>query len=128
MLDNPDKAGVQRLLARVNAVYKEEDALWGEDFTDAGFRWIDASDAKDKKPGFVSLEGYLVGRTVVAALEKAGKNPTRKALMEALTNGSYDFGGFKMTFGPNDNRGSDDVYLTVIGSDGTFKAVSSLSA
>ena len=63
-----------------------------------------------------------------AALEKAGKNPTRKALMEALTNGSYDFGGFKMTFGPNDNRGSDDVYLTVIGSDGTFKAVSSLSA
>lgn len=87
-----------------------------------------ASDAKDKKPGFVSLEGYLVGRTVVAALEKAGKAPTRKALMEALTNGSYDFGGFKMTFGPNDNRGSDDVYLTVIGSDGTFKAVSSLSA
>ena len=27
----------------------------------------------DKKPGFVSLEGYLVGRTVIAALEKAGK-------------------------------------------------------
>lgn len=87
-----------------------------------------ASDAKDKKPGFVSLEGYLVGRTVLAALEKAGKTPTRKAVMEALTNGSFDFGGFKMTFGPNDNRGSDDVYLTVIGSDGTFKSVSSLSA
>ncbi|MDP3406756.1 ABC transporter substrate-binding protein [Bosea sp. (in: a-proteobacteria)] len=87
-----------------------------------------ASDAKDKKPGFVSLEGYLVGRTVLAALEKAGKAPTRKAVMEALTNGSFDFGGFKMTFGPNDNRGSDDVYLTVIGSDGTFKSVSSLSA
>lgn len=87
-----------------------------------------ASDAKDKKPGFVSLEGYLVGRTVLAALEKAGKDPTRTAFMAALTNGSYDFGGFKMTFGPNDNRGSDDVYLTVIGSDGSFKSVSSLSA
>lgn len=82
----------------------------------------------DKKPGFVSLEGYLVGRTVIAALEKAGKEPTRKAFMEALTNGSYDFGGFKMTFGPNDNRGSDDVYLTVIGADGKFKSVSSLTA
>jgi len=87
-----------------------------------------ASDAKDKKPGFVSLEGYLVGRTVLAALEKAGKDPTRKAVMEVLTNGSFDFGGFKMTFGPNDNRGSDDVYLTVIGTDGTFKSVSSVSA
>jgi branched-chain amino acid transport system substrate-binding protein len=87
-----------------------------------------ASDANDKKPGFVSLEGYLVGRTVLAALEKAGKDPTRTAFMAALTNGSYDFGGFKMTFGPNDNRGSDDVYLTVIGSDGSFKSVSSLSA
>lgn len=87
-----------------------------------------ASDAKDKEPGFVSLEGYLVGRTVIAGLEKAGKEPTRKAFMEALTNGSYDFGGFKMTFGPNDNRGSDDVYLTVIGADGKFKSVSSLTA
>jgi ABC-type branched-subunit amino acid transport system substrate-binding protein len=87
-----------------------------------------ASEAKDKAPGFVSLEGYLVGRTVIAALEKAGKEPTRKAFMEALTSGSYDFGGFKMAFGPNDNRGSDDVYLTVIGPDGKFKSVSALTA
>ncbi len=87
-----------------------------------------ASDAKDKKPGFVSLEGYLVGRTVIAALEKAGKEPTRKAFMGALTAGAYDFGGFKMAFGPEDNRGSDDVYLTVIGADGAFKSVTSLTA
>jgi ABC-type branched-subunit amino acid transport system substrate-binding protein len=87
-----------------------------------------ASQAANKKPGFVSLEGYLVGRTVIAALEKAGKEPTRKAFMGALTNGSYDFGGFKMAFGPNDNRGSDDVYLTVIGADGAFKSVTSLTA
>jgi ABC-type branched-subunit amino acid transport system substrate-binding protein len=82
----------------------------------------------DRKPGFVSLEGYLVGRTVIAALEKAGATPTREAFMAALTNGSFDFGGFKMTFGPNDNRGSDDVYLTVIGPDGKFKSVSSLTS
>jgi ABC-type branched-subunit amino acid transport system substrate-binding protein len=87
-----------------------------------------ASDAKDKKPGFVSLEGYLVGRTVIAALDKAGKEPTRKAVMEALTSGSFDFGGFKMSFGPNDNQGSDDVYLTMIGSDGKFASVSSLTS
>ncbi|AMJ60716.1 ABC transporter substrate-binding protein [Bosea sp. PAMC 26642] len=87
-----------------------------------------ASDAKDKKPGFVSLEGYLVGRTVIAGLEKAGPSASRKAFMEALTNGSYDLGGFKLAFGPNDNRGSDDVFLTVIGADGTFKSVASLTS
>lgn len=82
----------------------------------------------DKKPGFVSLEGYLVGRTVIAGLEKAGKDVSRQSFMAALTNGSFDFDGFKLGFGPNDNRGSDDVYLTVIGADGQFKSVSSLTA
>lgn len=82
----------------------------------------------DKKPGFVSLEGYLVGRTVIAGLEKAGKDISRQSFMAALTDGSFDFGGFKLGFGPNDNRGSDDVYLTVIGADGQFKSVSSLIA
>jgi len=82
----------------------------------------------DKKPGFVSLEGYLVGRTVIAGLEKAGKDVSRQSFMAALTDGSFDFGGFKLGFGPNDNRGSDDVYLTVIGADGQFKSVSSLTA
>ncbi len=79
----------------------------------------------DRQPGFVSLEGYLVGRTAIAALEKAGANLTRESFMAALTSGTYDFGGFKMGFGPNDNQGSDDVYLTMIGG-GAFKAVSSM--
>jgi branched-chain amino acid transport system substrate-binding protein len=82
----------------------------------------------DRQPGFVSLEGYLVGRTVIAALEKAGGSPTRAAMMAALTNGSFDLGGFKMVYGPNNNQGSTDVYLTMINPDATFKAVTSLSA
>src|SRR6202795_4108687 len=36
------------------------------------------------EPGFVSLEGYLVGRAMVAALEKIDGEPTRKALIEAV--------------------------------------------
>lgn len=79
------------------------------------------------QPGFVSLEGYLVGRTVIAALEGVEGEPTRKALMQKLTDGTYDFGGFTMTFGPNKNQGSDAVYLTVIGPDGKFKQVTKLS-
>jgi branched-chain amino acid transport system substrate-binding protein len=79
------------------------------------------------QPGFVSFEGYLVGRTVIAGLQKIEGEPSRKALMEKLTAGTYDFGGFTMTFGPNDNQGSDAVYLTVIGPDGKFKQVTTLS-
>ncbi len=78
-------------------------------------------------PGFVSLEGYMVGRLIIQALEKLNGEPTRKDLLAALSNGTYDLGGVKLTFGPNDSQGMDEVFLTVIGKGGQFKAVKSLS-
>ena len=81
----------------------------------------------DVQPGFVSLEGYVVGRTAIAALNKIEGEPTRKALLEKLTAGQYDLDGFSLSFGPNKNQGSDAVYLTVIGPDGKFKPVTTLS-
>jgi ABC-type branched-subunit amino acid transport system substrate-binding protein len=83
--------------------------------------------APDAQPGFVSLEGYLVGRTIVAALQKINGEPTRKALVEAVqTSGGFDLGGFKLAYGASNNRGSDQVFLTVIQADGSFKAVTRL--
>jgi len=79
------------------------------------------------QPGFVSLEGYIVGRSIIAALEKIDGEPTRKALLGKLTEGTYDLDGFSLSFGPNKNQGSDAVYLTVIGPDGKFKPVTTLS-
>jgi branched-chain amino acid transport system substrate-binding protein len=79
------------------------------------------------QPGFVSLEGYLVGRTVAAALKGLDSEPTRQSLMAKLTNATYDLGGFELAFGPNNNQGSNKVFLTVIGEDGKFKPVSTLS-
>ena len=79
------------------------------------------------QPGFVSLEGYIVGRSIIAVLEKLDGEPTRKALLEKLTTGQYDLDGFSLSFGPNKNQGSDAVYLTVIGPDGKFKPVTTLS-
>jgi ABC-type branched-subunit amino acid transport system substrate-binding protein len=38
----------------------------------------------DAQPGFVSLEGYLVGRAIIAGLEKVDGEPTRQALIEAV--------------------------------------------
>src|SRR5262245_9969168 len=78
------------------------------------------------QPGFVSLEGYLVGRTVAAALKGVDGELTRKSLMAKLTSSTYDFGGFELTFGPNNNQGSNKVFLTVIGEDGKFKSVTTL--
>ncbi len=74
------------------------------------------------EPGFVSLEGYLVGRLAVAALEKAGKDVTREAFLNAVWNtGTFDFDGQTMTFAADDNQGMDDVFLTVIQANGSFE-------
>jgi branched-chain amino acid transport system substrate-binding protein len=79
------------------------------------------------KPEFVSLEGYLVGRLAIAALDKAGKDVTREALLKTIKEtGTFDIGGLIMTFGPDDNEGLDKVFMTVIQPDGSFKAVDKL--
>ena len=75
----------------------------------------------------MSLEGYLAGRTLIAALEKIDGAPTRKALIEAVQKASpIDFGGLKLSYSATSNRGSDQVFLTVIQGDGSFKAVDRL--
>jgi ABC-type branched-subunit amino acid transport system substrate-binding protein len=79
-------------------------------------------------PEFVSLEGYLVARLTIAALDRVGPNPTRSALIGTIKNtGKFDFGGLTMTFGPDRNVGLDEVFLTVIQSDGSVKPVAKLT-
>jgi branched-chain amino acid transport system substrate-binding protein len=82
----------------------------------------------DAEPGFVSLEGYMVGRLVIAALAKLDGEPSREALLKAMQSGTYDLGGMKLSFGANDNQGMDEVFLTIIQPGGSFKAVKSLNA
>jgi branched-chain amino acid transport system substrate-binding protein len=78
------------------------------------------------EPGFVTLEGYLVGRLVVAALERMGPEPTRKALIDTISGSSFDFEGFKLVYRANDNQGSNEVYLTVIRADQSFTPITNL--
>ena len=85
--------------------------------------------ALDRKadPDFVSLEGYLAGRLAIEALSNAGSSPTRIAMIEIIKKiGTFDIGGLTMTFGPQKNEGLDQVFLTVIQRDGSFKAVEKL--
>ena len=81
----------------------------------------------EQKPDFVSLEGYLAGRPVTAALEMAGPNPTRAGLLQLINDvGKFDIGGNIMTFGSKTDDAPPKVFLTVIQPDGSFKAVEKL--
>ena len=77
------------------------------------------------EPGFVTLEGYVVGRLVVAALAKANP-PTRRAMLDTIHSGEFDFGGVKLVYAPGNNQGTSAVFLTEIQADGSFKALNSL--
>jgi ABC-type branched-subunit amino acid transport system substrate-binding protein len=78
--------------------------------------------------GFVSLEGYIVGRLAVEALRQIDGAPTRQALLDAVAEtGTFDLGGLELTYGPDDNQGLDQVFLTQIQADGSFKAVDRLT-
>ena len=77
-------------------------------------------------PGFASLEGYLVGRLVAAALDRVAGEPTRRTFLEAF-GGTFDLDGVRLAFGPGKNQGSDDVFLTVIQADGGFRPVVKLA-
>ena len=78
----------------------------------------------ESTPGFVSLEGYLAGRLVAEGLRLAGPNPTRAGFLDALRKAeAIDLDGFQLRYGPADNQGSDQVYLTIIDSQGRFQSV-----
>ncbi len=86
-----------------------------------------ASHDPEAEPGFVSLEGYLAGRMVIAALQECGAEVDRSCLLDQLIDhGDFDLDGFKLRFGDGDNQGSDEVFLTVIGSDGKYHPVDTL--
>ena len=81
----------------------------------------------DAKIGFVSLEGYIVGRLVVEALGKVKGPVTRAALLSTIKEtGTFDLGGVTLAYGPNDNQGMHQVFLTVIQADGSIKPVDRL--
>lgn len=82
---------------------------------------LTAFDAKTEF-GFVTFEGYLVGRLVIQALKDAGKDLTREKFMAAIAGMSaLDLGGLTLSFGPNDNQGIDEIFMTRLLPDGFFE-------
>lgn len=73
---------------------------------------------KNPTISYYGLEGYLNARLVVAALQRAGANPSRERLVAALRAAPFDLGGYRVNFAPGSNAGSSYSEVSVIGVDG----------
>jgi branched-chain amino acid transport system substrate-binding protein len=72
--------------------------------------------------GWVSLEGYIVGKLWLRTIQNVQGSITRQKFLDAVLGQRFDLGGLKLDFS-NDNQGSDLVILTNLSPDG-FKPMS----
>lgn len=69
----------------------------------------------DFAPGFVSLEGYMVGKFFAMVAESVQGDLTRENFLRSVQEtGAFDLGGIVLQYGPQDHQGMDDIFLTVI--------------
>lgn len=80
------------------------------------------------EPGFVSLEGYVVGKLFISALERLGPAISQDALIKQFQQApvKFDLGGLTLSYGPGDSQGMDNVYLSVLQKNGRFVYVDHL--
>jgi len=68
---------------------------------------------------YYGMEGYLMAKTMIEGLKRAGKDLSREKLVASLESMSgADLGGYRINYGPNTRLGSRFVELTVIGQGG----------
>ena len=78
------------------------------------------------RPGYVSLEGYIVGRLAIEALRRNIGQPTRESLLDSIVMAPIDLDGVTLSYGPSNNQGSNQVFFTALQRDGTFLPVTRL--
>ena len=59
-------------------------------------------------------------------LERCGRDLSRECFLNSLRS-AEEIDGFGLRYDTADNQGSDAVFLSVIGADGRYRAVTSLS-
>ncbi|EBA18741.1 branched-chain amino acid ABC transporter, periplasmic substrate-binding protein [Roseobacter sp. SK209-2-6] len=74
--------------------------------------------------GFAML-GYSAADTVVRALEAAGQDLTHESFIKGMESLNYfdDLTDSKVTYGPDDHRGADDIVISVV-ENGKWKVLS----
>ncbi len=69
----------------------------------------------EEKIGFVSLEGYMVGKLFSMAAGSVRGELTHENLIRTIeSEATFDLGGVNLQFGPDDHQGMDEVFLTII--------------
>jgi len=72
---------------------------------------------RDSAPSYVSLEGFVDAMVVVEGLNRAGKDVTREKFItaiESIHEMNVGLGSeLKLTYGPADHKGFDNVYPTI---------------
>jgi ABC-type branched-subunit amino acid transport system substrate-binding protein len=77
--------------------------------------------AKGVPYSYPSMEGFMNAKVLVAALRKAGKEPTRASVKQSLEGlGQLNLGGYPVSFGSGNHIGSRFVELTVISKTGNL--------
>ena len=67
LLNYEPHAGVHRMVKELNALYKQEPALWQNDFDQYGFQWIDCNDNRHSVISFMRRESTSGSWLVVVA-------------------------------------------------------------
>ncbi len=74
--------------------------------------------------GYGSFEGYIAGRLLLEAMHGCGEEVTQECVIGRFRQDEpIDLGGLILQFGPHDNQGLDEVYLTGLDSAGQFVPV-----
>jgi ABC-type branched-subunit amino acid transport system substrate-binding protein len=82
-------------------------------------RLMKARAPADQAVNYQGFEGYIGARITVEALKRAGPNPTRKKVIDALKSmGELDIGGVSVYYTPKARLGWRGVDLTIIGATG----------
>ncbi len=83
--------------------------------------------APDRNTGFVSLEGYMVGRLVIEVLKNMSGEITRESFLDEIyTMKDITLNNIVLHYGAEDNQGMDQVFITILQKDGTFLPVTKL--
>jgi ABC-type branched-subunit amino acid transport system substrate-binding protein len=76
----------------------------------------------DAQPNYSSMEGYLSAKVFAEGLRRAGRNPSRDALVTALESiQNANFGGFRVDFSTKDHVASSFVDLSMLTEDGKVR-------
>ena len=76
----------------------------------------------DATPNYSSMEGYLAAKVFAEGLKRAGRAPSRDALIAGLESiQGANFGGFNVSFGAKDHVASSFVDVSMLTEDGKVR-------